>query len=52
MRRCRDTFRDARGLIVPITDEDLLAGLRRRSSGEINPLDEMLQERYRAVAMA
>jgi hypothetical protein len=50
--RCRDTFRDSRGLIIAITDADLISGLQKRTSGEENPLDNLLSERYRNVALS
>lgn len=52
LSRCRDTFKDSRGLIIPITDADLIAGLQKRSVGEENPLDSILSEKYRSVALA
>ena len=50
--RCRDTLRDSRGLILPITDEDLIASLQKRMEGEAAPLDELLSSLYRSVALA
>jgi hypothetical protein len=52
LARCRDTFRDGRGLILPLTDSDLLEGLRTRAEGAKDPLDNRLAELYRAVALA
>ena len=52
LARCRDTFRDNRGLIVPITDDDLIIGLKKRADGEEAPLDDLLSSRYRSLALS
>lgn len=51
LSRCRDTFQDRRGLILPLTDGDLVNGLRARAAGESDPLSDLLSERYRDVAL-
>lgn len=51
LTRCGDTLKDSRGLILPLTDEDLIAGLRQRAVGDDNPLDSRLTDFYRAVAL-
>jgi len=52
LTRCRDTFRDNRGLIIPITDDDLIAGLQKRVEGRDAPLDERLTDLYRSIALS
>jgi len=52
LQRCRDTFRDNRGLILPLTDDDLLEALRKRAEGAAMPLEDQLSDLYRAVALA
>lgn len=50
--RCRDTFRDNRGLILPLTDTDLLEALRNRPQSASMPLEDRLSDLYRIVALA
>lgn len=50
--RCRDTHRDNRGLILPLTDNDLIQALIERSDGEPMPLEIRLSDLYRAVALS
>jgi len=49
--RCRDTFRDGRGLIVPLVDDDLIAGLKARAEGVELPLDARFNEIYRSIGL-
>jgi len=51
LARCRDTLRDQRGLILPLTDADLIGGLHQLANDERSPLEDRLSELYRAVAM-
>jgi hypothetical protein len=50
-RRCRDTHVDHRGLIFPLVDEDLIAGLRARSLGIEATLEDLLERLYAYLAM-
>ncbi len=50
LRRCMDTYRDQRGLILPFIDTDLEAGLQERATGVDFPLETRLQELYTQVA--
>ncbi len=52
LARCRDTLRDDRGLIIPLVDDDLILGLRRRAEGDEHPLDSRLWEIYRSITLA
>jgi hypothetical protein len=51
IQRCGDTYRDDRGLAVPLTDADLLAMLDRIAEGYDNPEENILTERYRQIAL-
>jgi hypothetical protein len=48
---CRDTVKDDRGLMLPLVDADLIAGLRDRATGVEFPLEERLRELYAQIAM-
>jgi hypothetical protein len=50
MRRCGDTYKDDRGLIVPLVDEDLHNLLGNLSQSVNAGLDELLQTRYKEIA--
>jgi hypothetical protein len=50
IHRCRDTYTDNRGLIIPLTDEDLLQLLDEKIADETaRPEDQLLGNRIRAV---
>ena len=49
--RCRDTYRDGRGLIVPLRDRDLIHTLTRFAEGHTRPEEELLAERQRQIAL-
>ena len=51
LTRCRDTHTDQRGTILPLTDNDLIAGLIQRASGEAYPLEGRLTEMLRILTM-
>jgi len=51
LKRCRDTMSDGRGLIIPLVDEDLIQGLRRRADGQEYPLETRLDDLYRRIAL-
>ncbi|MDY7011725.1 MAG: hypothetical protein SVV80_13390, partial [Planctomycetota bacterium] len=52
LRRCTDTYKDGRGLILPFTDEDLDLVLRTIAHTSQNPVDELLSNKLRLVALA
>ncbi len=47
--RCNDTYRDDRGLIIPVTDTDLYQALTERRAGKITPLNDILRIRQRQI---
>ncbi|MDN7847550.1 hypothetical protein [Burkholderia seminalis] len=52
MRRCRDTYADNRGLIIPLTDEDLLQMLDEKIADETaRPEDQLLGDRIRDIIL-
>jgi hypothetical protein len=51
LSRCRDTFRDGRGLILPLTDADLQDALDKRAKGTRAPLEDLLIDLHRAVVL-
>lgn len=52
LQRCTDTYRDARGLVIPLTDVDLFFLLDRIASGEDQPEEAFLADRYRNIALS
>lgn len=51
LARCADTYRDHRGIILPLVDDDLIALLERLKEGASKPDEDLLQDRLRAVAL-
>ncbi|AZS18184.1 hypothetical protein EI981_07535 [Paenibacillus lutimineralis] len=51
LRRCNDTYRDGRGAIIPITDEDFNTLLNSLKDDGNNIIEEFLSERLRKVIM-
>jgi hypothetical protein len=51
LQRCADAHRDGRGLILPLTDADLVVMLHARAGGAAAPYEEILTERYRRIAL-
>lgn len=49
MKRCADTFEDDRGLVIPITDEDLKRALTDFPERGVNALEQILQEKYEKI---
>ena len=49
--RCRDTYTDNRGLIIPLTDEDVILLLRNYNNNNSDFLDRYLSDRIRLIAI-
>jgi hypothetical protein len=49
MKRCADTFEDDRGLIIPITDEDLNAALTNFPSQGAEALEQIIASKYKQI---
>lgn len=47
--RCNDAYKDSHGLIIPLTDSDLIYGLKERQKGFLSPLNDLLRTRGRLV---
>lgn len=51
LRRCSDTYRDDRGLILPLIDNDLLLMLTNYEDKGIDFCEEILVNRFRHIAL-
>jgi hypothetical protein len=51
IKRCRDTFRDDRGLIIPLMDKDLSTSLQALGEGDINNIFDLLNTRKRDIIL-
>ena len=49
--RCTDAYKDGRGLLLPLTDADLVSMLEARLAGSPEPYGEILLDRHRRIAM-
>jgi hypothetical protein len=49
--RCQDTYRDDRGLIIPLIDTDIISLLDSISNRDINFIDRFLSDRIKLIAM-
>lgn len=52
IKRCADTFEDDRGLIIPITDEDLIRSLLEFPKKGNAGLEEILASKYEKIVFA
>lgn len=50
MERCADTFRDSRGLIIPLVDADFIELLRYRAENNAQAIDSFIQNRFHSIA--
>jgi hypothetical protein len=51
IKRCTDTYRDERGLIIPLTDSDLITALQEFASGETQHIFEILTAKKRKIVL-
>jgi hypothetical protein len=51
IQRCSDTYRDGRGLVIPLADADLCSLLDQIARGRGNPEENLLSDRYREIAL-
>ena len=51
IERCRNTYRDSRGLIIPLVDEDVVGLLTKHSDWNSEFIDAYLSERVRLIAV-
>lgn len=52
IERCRDTYKDDRGLVVPLVDDDLVGMLMNYEEKGIEFCENLLMDRFRAVALS
>ena len=52
IKRCQDTYNDDRGLIIPLTDQDLIFILKEMSNGKDNVYDKLLNDRCREIIIS
>lgn len=50
LERCSDTFKDSRGLIIPMVDNDFYDLLNYKSEKNEQAIDNFLQHRFHAIA--
>ena len=51
INRCQDTYRDDRGLIIPLVDEDIINILTNDNNWNTNYIDNFLADRVRQIIM-
>lgn len=51
IQRCNDTYRDGRGVMIPIADADLISMLDRAIEGDTSPYERFFSDRFRQVAL-
>jgi len=49
--RCSDTYRDSRGLIIPLVDEDFYTLLHFRAEDNEGAIDDYIQKRFHDIAL-
>lgn len=51
LQRCTDTFKDDRGVIIPVVDKDLISLLDHLKESSFEKIEEFLANRFRTVAL-
>ena len=51
LARCADTYRDGRGIVLPLVDSDLMELLNGLKSRQLDAAEGLLAERFRAIAL-
>ena len=51
IQRCKDTFNDGRGLIVPLVDDDLIHLLNAYNDWNWQPIEQFLSDRIREITI-
>jgi len=49
LRRCKDTYRDDRGLIIPLSDNDMIELLNNHNEWNSDHLEVFLSDRIREI---
>lgn len=49
--RCNDIYKEGRGLVIPIFDQDLIQILHSLKLDQLNVAEEFLSNRLRAIAL-
>ncbi|MNJ58055.1 hypothetical protein D3C77_536700 [compost metagenome] len=52
IERCRDSFKNGHGLIIPLTDADLISALEKLKLEHKTPLEEVLNEIKNTIIMS
>ena len=51
INRCSDTYKDSRGLILPLVDNDFLELLKYKANRNEKAIDNFLQKRFHMIAL-
>ena len=51
LNRCKDTYKDQRGLVIPLTDNDLIDMMMNFEEKGSDYCEQFLQERFRIIAL-
>lgn len=49
--RCSDTYKDSRGLIIPMVDSDFCELLKHKAEGDEQAIDNFLQKRFHMISL-
>ena len=52
IKKCSDTHKDNRGVVIPLIDEDLISVLKALKNREENPMEKLLSDRFRKIALS